>query len=86
MRIKYLTRLRLEFSHLRWHKFKHGFLGAIDSLCSCSSAIEMLFFTSFTVPTFQLSKVPFSMKLQLLTDLLLIKMKSKLFKLSFMVI
>ena len=38
--IKYLTRLRLGFSHLRYHKFKHGFLDAVDPLCSCSTAIE----------------------------------------------
>ena len=40
IRIKYLTRLRLGFSHLRYHKFKHGFLDAIDPLCSCSTGIE----------------------------------------------
>ena len=38
--IKYLTRLRLGFSHLRYHKFKHGFLDPVDLLCSCSIAIE----------------------------------------------
>ena len=27
--IKYLIRLRLGFSHLRYHKFKHGFLDAV---------------------------------------------------------
>ena len=38
--IKYLTRLRLGFNHLRYHKFKHGFLDATDLLCCCSTAIE----------------------------------------------
>ena len=38
--IKYLTRIRLGFSHLRYHKFKHGFLDATDPLCSCSTGIE----------------------------------------------
>ena len=38
--ITYLTRMRLEFSHLRYHKFKHGFLDAIDPLCSCSTGIN----------------------------------------------
>ena len=37
---KYLTRLRLGFSHLRYHKFKHGFVDAVNLLCSCSTAIE----------------------------------------------
>ena len=40
IRIKYLARLRLEFSHLRYHKFKHGFLDAADTFFSCSTAIE----------------------------------------------
>ena len=34
-----LTRLRLRFSHLCFHKFKHGFLDAVDPLCRCSIAI-----------------------------------------------
>ena len=38
--IKYLARLTLGFSHLRYHKFKHGFLYALDPLCSCSTAVE----------------------------------------------
>ena len=46
--------------------------------------LKILSMTSFTVPIFQLHEIPFSMKPQLLTDALLIKMKSKLFKLSFM--
>ena len=37
--IKYLTRLKLGFSHLHYHKFKHGFLDAVDRLCSCCTAI-----------------------------------------------
>ena len=35
-----ITRLRLGFSHLSYHNFKHGFLDAVDPLCSCSTAIE----------------------------------------------
>ena len=46
--------------------------------------LKILFISSFTVPTFQLHEMPFLMRSQLLTDPLLIKMKSKLFKLSFM--
>ena len=38
--IKYLTRLRFGFSHLRYHKFTHGFLDTVDPLCSCSTTIE----------------------------------------------
>ena len=46
--------------------------------------LKILFITTFTLPTFQLHEIPFSIKSQLLTDPLLIKMKSKLFKLSIM--
>ena len=53
------------------------FLAAVQEL-------KILFINSFTAPTFQLHEIPFSMKSQLLADPLLIKMKSKLFKLSFM--
>ena len=38
--IKYLTELKLGFSHLCYHKFKHGFLDAADPLCSCRTVIE----------------------------------------------
>ena len=38
--IKYLARLRLGFSHLCYHKFKHSFLDAVDPHCSCSTSIE----------------------------------------------
>ena len=35
--IKLITRLRLGFSHLREHKFKHNFRDTLNSLCSCST-------------------------------------------------
>ena len=38
--IKRLTRLRVGFSHLRYHKFKHGFLDTVDPFCSCSTAVK----------------------------------------------
>ena len=38
--IKYLTRLRLGLSHLRDHKFKHGFLDSLNPICSCGLDIE----------------------------------------------
>ena len=37
--VKYLTRLRIGFSH-KEHKFKHNFQDSIDPMCSCSSGIE----------------------------------------------
>ena len=30
-----LTRLRVGFSHLREHKFRHGFLDTVDPFCNC---------------------------------------------------
>ena len=38
--LKYLTRLRLELSHLNAHKFKHSFQYCINPLCSCSLESE----------------------------------------------
>ena len=39
-RVKLLTRLRLRLSHLWEHKFKHGFLGSFNPICSCGQDIE----------------------------------------------
>ena len=38
--IKHLTKLRLGLSHLRDHKFKHGFLDSLNPLCSCGFKIK----------------------------------------------
>ena len=38
--VKYVTRLRLCFSHLNEHKFRHGFLDNLNSLCNCSLEFE----------------------------------------------
>ena len=35
-----LTRLRISFSHLKEHKFKHNFQESVDPLCSCGNDIE----------------------------------------------
>ena len=37
---KYLTRLRIGFSHLKEHKFKHNFEDSVDPMCRCTSGIE----------------------------------------------
>ena len=37
----FLTRLRVGFSHLREHKFRHGFWDILGSICSCCpNAVE----------------------------------------------
>ena len=38
--IKYLTRIRVGFSHLKEHKFRHNFQDSVDMMCSCGSAVE----------------------------------------------
>ena len=38
--VKLLTRLRLQFSHLNEHKFRHGFGDTIDNMCACGSEVE----------------------------------------------
>ena len=38
--IELITRLRLGFSHLREHKFKHSFQDTLNPLCSCSTEAE----------------------------------------------
>ena len=38
--VKLLTRLRLQFSHLNEHKFRHGFNNTVDPFCACGNEIE----------------------------------------------
>ena len=38
--VKLLSRLRLNFSHLSEHKFRHGFKDATNCMCDCGSATE----------------------------------------------
>ena len=38
--VKLLTRLRLGFSHLLEHKFRHGFIDILNPLCPCSIEAE----------------------------------------------
>ena len=38
--VKYLNRLRLNFSHLNEHKFQHNFRDTVNSLCYCNNETE----------------------------------------------
>ena len=38
--LKFLTRLRVEFSHLNEHRFRHNIENCVNPLCSCSLEIE----------------------------------------------
>ena len=40
MGLKLQTRLRIGFSHLKEHKFKHNIQDSVDPLCSCGNDIE----------------------------------------------
>ena len=40
--IKFLNRLRVDFSHLNEHKFRHNFANTLDPFCSCSLETENL--------------------------------------------
>ena len=40
--IKLLNRLRVDFSHLNEHKFRHNFANTLDPFCSCSLETETL--------------------------------------------
>ena len=42
MGIKYLTKLRLDFSHLNDHKFRHNFQDCLNPLCACSLEVESI--------------------------------------------
>ena len=37
---KFLSKLRLGFSHLREHKFRHSFANTVNPLCSCAPETE----------------------------------------------
>ena len=38
--VKLLTRLRLQFSHLNEHKFRHGFEDTVNTMCARGSEVE----------------------------------------------
>ena len=38
--VKLLTCLRLQFSNLNEHKFRHGFGDTINTMCACGNEVE----------------------------------------------
>ena len=50
--VELLTRLRLGLSHIREHKFKHGFQDAINPLCRCGKEVETTFHFLFSCPNY----------------------------------
>ena len=37
---KYITRIRLDLSHLREHKFIHSLQDSVNSICNCGNDVE----------------------------------------------
>ena len=40
--VKLLTRLRVQFSNLNEHKFRHGFEDTINTMCACGVKLKLL--------------------------------------------
>ena len=57
--LKFLTRLRLELSHLNEHRFRHNFKDCTNPLCSCSLEVEntLHFFMRFHYSTFRMDLI-----------------------------
>ena len=54
--IKYLTRLRIGFSHLKEHKFRHNFQDSVDPMCCCGSGTETTKHFLLHCPIFHLQR------------------------------
>ena len=50
--VKLITRLRLKFSHLSKHKFRHKFKDRVGPMCKCGAEIEKTkqFFLALPIP------------------------------------
>ena len=49
--LKLLSRLRLGFSHLREHKFRHNFQDTLNLMCSCSLEPEIILISYYAAET-----------------------------------
>ena len=61
--VKLQTRLRLQFSHQREHKFRHGFVDTISLMCGWNAEIEdmehfLLHFYFYSPQQFKLFNIP----------------------------
>ena len=54
--LKFVTRLPLELSHLREHKFKHSFQDSINPICSCSLDVESTIHYFLHCPQFTIER------------------------------
>ena len=82
--VKYLTRLRIGFSHLKEHKFRHNFQDSIDPMCSCSSGIETTIHFFLHCANFNIQRQTLFQKLATIDPNILLKMKIILLILSYL--
>ena len=54
--VKLLSRLRLKFSHLNEHKFRHNFKDALSPICDCGSETETTDYFFLRCPLFAINR------------------------------
>ena len=54
--VKLLSRLRLKFSHLNEHKFRHNFKDALSPMCDCGSETETTDHVFLCCPFFAINR------------------------------
>ena len=57
--VKLLSRLRLKFSHLNEHKFRHNFKDALSPMCECGSETETAYHFFLRCPFFAINRQKF---------------------------
>ena len=84
--LKFLTRLRIGFSHLKEHKFKHSFQDSVNPLCSCGNDIKPTVHFFLDCPNFTTQKQTLTLlyKLKSLMQVLWLKMKIQLLERSYL--
>ena len=74
--LKLITRLRLGLSHLRFHKFEHGFQDTLNPICNCGT-VETTIYYLFLCPNFSNERLTLFSKLQSIDENILSKDDSK---------
>ena len=77
--LKLITRLRLGFSHLRFHKFKHSFQDTLNPICNCGT-VETTIHYLLLCPNFSNERLTLFNKLQSIDENILSKDDSNISK------
>ena len=56
--IKHIKRIRHALSHQREHKFKHGFTGSLNPICSCGLILKQIVIIYSITPILQMKDLP----------------------------